>query len=191
MLIPKVMSAVFLFAAGMPGAGAFAQVVTGDLGGADRSVGHRELPDDPQAPRPHQPPGRSAGRSGPIIRGPYQSIQVNVDSLGDNILGDAANEPSLAIDPTDPNNIVIGWRQFDNVASNFRQSGWAYSHDRGQTWTAPGVLEPAVFSSDPVVAVDTAGGFYYYGLQPDRGPGIRDRDHLGSHGGRAGGTEPE
>src|SRR4051812_26837833 len=32
--------------------------------------------------------------------GPYTSYQVNVDANGNNIVGDAANEPSLCVDPT-------------------------------------------------------------------------------------------
>jgi hypothetical protein len=98
-------------------------------------------------------------------------VQVNVDSFGNNIIGDAANEPSLAIVPTDPDKMVIGWRQFDSVTSDFRQSGYGYSHDGGRTWTFPGVLEPGVFSSDPVLTSDLDGTIYYYALQPDRGPG--------------------
>ena len=74
-------------------------------------------------------------------RGRFRSIQVNVSSFGNNIIGDAANEPSLAIDPTDPDIIVVGWRQFDTINSNFREAGRAYSHDRGQTWINPGVLD--------------------------------------------------
>ena len=47
--------------------------------------------------------------------GPFTSFQVNVDANGNNILGDAANESSIAVDPTDGNKITIGWRQFDSV----------------------------------------------------------------------------
>ena len=32
---------------------------------------------------------------------------------GNNIVGDAANEPSISVDPTDGNKIAIGWRQFN------------------------------------------------------------------------------
>ena len=102
-----------------------------------------------------------------LRRNGYQSVQVNVDEFGNNILGDAANEPSIAIDPTDPSKIVIGWRQFDTIASNFRQAGWAYSHDAGQTWTFPGVLEEGVFRSDPVLAPDADGNFYFLSLKFD------------------------
>jgi hypothetical protein len=92
------------------------------------------------------------------------TMQVNVNEDGENILGDAANEPSIAINPLNKNEIVIGWRQFDNVSSNFRQAGWSYSSDGGQTWTFPGVLEPGVFRSDPVLDFDSDGRFYYNSL---------------------------
>ncbi len=92
---------------------------------------------------------------------------MNVNAQGNNILNDAANEPSIAIDPSDPDRIVIGWRQFDNVSSNFRQAGWAYSNDGGQTWTFPGVLEPGVFRSDPLLGANGTGTFFYNSLQGD------------------------
>jgi len=44
--------------------------------------------------------------------------QVNVSSTHLNILGDAANEPNIAVNPLNENEIAIGWRQFDNVLSN-------------------------------------------------------------------------
>ena len=47
-----------------------------------------------------------------------------------------------AIDPTDPDRIVIGWRQFDSIASDFRQAGYAYSHDGGHSWTTPAPATP-------------------------------------------------
>jgi hypothetical protein len=33
-------------------------------------------------------------------RDSFFAVQVNVDDLGQNIVGDAANEPSIAVDPT-------------------------------------------------------------------------------------------
>jgi hypothetical protein len=126
--------------------------------------GHLETPvpppDTPPAPRDE----RESVPSASVVRGNHESIQVNVDATGDNIVGDAANEPSMAIDPTDPNNIIIGWRQFDTVEDSFRQAGYAYSHDAGSTWTFPGVLEPGQFRSDPVLEADSAGIFFYYSL---------------------------
>src|SRR5215831_5202658 len=61
--------------------------------------------------------------------GVFTSYQVNVDANGNNIVGDAANEPSISVDPTDGNKIAIGWRQFDTITSNFRQAGYGYSTD--------------------------------------------------------------
>lgn len=136
---------------------------------ADVSPVHREALDDPYAPRSDQPPTGAMEHSGAWSRGGFQSIQVNVDALGGNILGDAANEPSIVIDPNNPNRIAIGWRQFDTVASNFRQAGWAYSQDGGQSWTFPGVIDPGVFRSDPVLDTDADGNFYYLSLTTDFG----------------------
>ncbi len=121
-----------------------------------------EIPDDPFVSSPRGSHATSPGFR--LVRPDFFTVQVNVDSLGNNIIGDAANEPSIAIDPTDPAHIVIGWRQFDTIASNFRQAGYAYSFDEGLTWTFPGVLEPGIFRSDPVLDFDSAGVFYYNSL---------------------------
>ena len=90
-------------------------------------------------------------------------VQVNVNSLGQDIVGDAANEPSIAVDPTNPNRMAIGWRQFDTIASNFREAGVAYTTNGGLTWTA-GVLNNGQFRSDPVLRADADGNFYYSSL---------------------------
>ena len=96
--------------------------------------------------------------------GPYTSYQVNVNASGNNIVGDAANEPSICVDPTNRNKMSIGWRQFDHVASNFRQAGFAHTINGGRTWTSAGVLQPNVFRSDPVLNSDSAGRFFYLSL---------------------------
>jgi hypothetical protein len=93
-----------------------------------------------------------------------KSYQANVNAAGQNIGGDAANEPSMCIDPTNPNRMAIGWRQFDSTNSNFRQSGVAYTTNGGLNWTFPGNLEPGTFRSDPVLASDADGIFYYLGI---------------------------
>ena len=126
-----------------------------------------ETPSDPAAPA--QPPAGPVGPGGVVRRGRHVSVQVNVNSSGKNTFGDAGNEPSMAINPLRPNQIVIGWRQFDTVTSNFRQAGYGYSSDFGRTWTFPGVLEPGVFRSDPVLDADADGNIYYLslGITPD------------------------
>ncbi|MCZ6698400.1 MAG: hypothetical protein O7D94_05650, partial [Planctomycetota bacterium] len=153
----------------MLGAGAAAQepAAQGPAEQAEPSVqdvGHLERPDDPAVGPPAAPPAGPGPRGGPPTRGPYVSIQVNVDQFGNDIVGDAANEPSMAIDPNDPSRIAIGWRQFDTIVSNFRQAGRGYSTDGGASWTFPGVLEPGVFRSDPVLSFDADGRFYYNSL---------------------------
>ena len=96
--------------------------------------------------------------------GPYTSYQVNVNASGNNIVGDAANEPSICVDPTNGNRMSIGWRQFDSIASNFRQAGFAHTINGGRTWTSAGVLQHNVFRSDPVLNSDSAGHFFYLSL---------------------------
>src|SRR5216117_3198027 len=97
--------------------------------------------------------------------GPFVSFQVNVDANGQNILGDAANECPISVDPTDGNKMTIAWRQFNDVNSNFRQGGWGYTTDGGVHWTFPGVLQNGVFRSDPVTNSDEVGQFFYLSLQ--------------------------
>ena len=96
--------------------------------------------------------------------GVFTSYQVNVDANGNNIVGDAANECTISVDPTNGNKMVIGWRQFNSVTSNFRQGGWGYTTDAGVHWTFPGVLENNVFRSDPVTDSDETGNFFYLSL---------------------------
>ena len=123
---------------------------------------HLERPDDPPATVENQ--ATTAGPRSLIRFGGFTSVQVNVDSQGNNILGDAANEPSLAMNPLDPDNMVIGWRQFDSITSNFRQAGLGSTMDGGQTWNNSGPLEPGVFRSDPVLDADSFGRIFYYSL---------------------------
>ncbi len=129
-------------------------------------VGHHEQPRDQ-----YVKPAHKVTSPGMIVRsrGGYTSVQVNVDENGNNIVGDAANEPSIAVDPSNRNRMVIGWRQFDSISSDFRQAGWGYTSDGGRSWTFPGVIEPGIFRSDPVLDADADGNFYYNSLTTDGG----------------------
>ena len=89
---------------------------------------HKPLPteplegyDNPPAPSPLWGIGVSPGMV--TQEGPFTSHQVNVNGSGQNITGDAGNEPSITVDPTNHSKMVIGWRQFNSVSSNFRQAG--------------------------------------------------------------------
>lgn len=113
-----------------------------------------------------------AGKTAAISFGRFTHVQVNVNGSGANIVGDAANEPSIAVDPTDHDRMAIGWRQFDTIASNFREAGVAYTVDGGLTWTA-GEIESGVFRSDPVLGSDAQGKFFYSSLNSTGGFNVR------------------
>jgi hypothetical protein len=124
-----------------------------------------EIADDPYVPSP-----RESHTTSPAYRyfsQGFSIVQVNVDNEGNNIVGDAANEPSIAFNINDPNLIAIGWRQFDNISNNFRQAGYGYTEDAGLTWIFPEVIDPGVFRSDPVLGSDGEGNFYYNSLTTD------------------------
>ncbi len=129
---------------------------------AEKVKMHHEIAD-----QPYRTPSPGPKKTSPAFHyaGPgFFTTQVNVDANGDNILGDAANEPSIAVDPNNPDKMAIGWRQFDDVNNSFRQAGYGYSFDAGISWTFPGVIEPGVFRSDPVLDFDKFGNFYYNSL---------------------------
>jgi Dockerin type I domain len=128
---------------------------------------HRPLPTEPLEKYDNPPAYIFRIETSPRMVSQYDtftSYQVNVDANGQNILGDAANEPSIAVDPTNPSKMTIGWRQFNSVQSNFRQGGWGYTTDGGTSWTFPGVLENNVFRSDPVLNSNETGNFFYLSL---------------------------
>jgi hypothetical protein len=136
--------------------------------GFSQTVARKPLPTGPleKYDNPPAAPAQVLAMSPALVSpfGPYTSYQVNVDANGNNIVGDAANEPSICVDPNNPNRMSVGWRQFDSVASNFREAGFAYTTSGGTGWIAPGVLQNNVFRSDPVLNSDTAGSFFYLSL---------------------------
>jgi hypothetical protein len=128
---------------------------------SNKSSLHNEIPNDKYIPT-----------TGEVKTSPAYTIrtrnvfttQVNIDANGYNIVGDAANEPSIAIDPSNPNRMVIGWRQFNTITSDFRQAGYGYSTNGGNNWVFPGVIQPGIFRSDPVLDCDKTGRFFYNSL---------------------------
>ncbi|NND64198.1 MAG: hypothetical protein HKN48_13495, partial [Flavobacteriaceae bacterium] len=71
---------------------------------ADRDF-HNEIPDDPYVfvDRSLMPKQEAYN----VRRSDYFTTQVNIDAAGMDIVGDAGNEPSLAVDPLNPDRIVI------------------------------------------------------------------------------------
>jgi hypothetical protein len=131
---------------------------------ADRAAGHHERLNDPPAAADDLLQLKRAPAPTIVERNGHVSVQVNVGQGGVNIVGDAANEPSIAVDPGAPLRVAVGWRQFDSIASDFREGGWSWSADGGRSWAPVQVLENNVFRSDPVLTSDAEGRFYYYSL---------------------------
>jgi hypothetical protein len=96
--------------------------------------------------------------------GEVANVQVNT-LRGMNVLGDAGNEPSIAVDPTASLWMAVGWRQFDTIESNFRQAGYSWTVDGGRTWSGINVIEAGVARSDPVVRASCDGRFHYLSLR--------------------------
>lgn len=69
------------------------------------------------------------------------------------------NEEQVAVDPTNPNNLVAVWRDF---RLGYRQVGWGYSHDGGTSWTEGGLVPATPYNrdSDPAIVCNSNGVFY-------------------------------
>ena len=133
----------------------FSQTDEQKKGNPPNPTAHHEIKDDDYIPVSRENQERSPAYNYSMNN--IITVQVNVDGNGQNIVGDAANEPSIAVDPTDRNRMAIGWRQFNTINNNFRQAGYGFTINGGQTWTFPGVIEPGVFRSDPVLDSDADG----------------------------------
>jgi Neuraminidase (sialidase) len=84
----------------------------------------------------------------------WVNLQLNRDATTQ-----VQNEEQIAINPTNPDNMVAVWRDF---RTGVRRVGWAYTFDGGETWTEGGLItEPKYpFQSDPGVTADRDGNFY-------------------------------
>jgi len=114
--------------------------------------------------------GRQHDRHAPPVTAPpahverngYVSVQVNVDEFGNNIVGDAATQPSIAVAPDNPHYVVVIWRHFYVPAYSPVRGAYAYSLNGGRTWTFPGASGWLWLRGDnPVAAPDARGRFYY------------------------------
>jgi len=82
------------------------------------------------------------------------NIKLNTDATTE-----LQNEEQVAVDPTNPNNLVAAWRDF---RLGYRQCGWAYTHDGGTSWTEGGLISQTPYNrdSDPGIVANSAGDFY-------------------------------
>lgn len=82
------------------------------------------------------------------------NIKINQDATTQ-----LQNEEQVAVDPTNPNNMVAVWRDF---RLGFRQVGWGYTHDGGVTWTEGGLIAETPYNrdSDPGIVANSQGLFY-------------------------------
>lgn len=85
---------------------------------------------------------------------PFTDQQLNEDTTTE-----LQNEEQVVINPTNPNNLVAAWRDF---RLGYRQVGWGYTFDGGETWTNPGLIEDVHYSrdSDPALTVNAQGDFF-------------------------------
>jgi hypothetical protein len=99
-----------------------------------------------------------------------------------------ANEPFSVIDPTDPDLIVAGWNDYCQTDLGAGWQAFAYSMDRGETWTnsiVPGYpadtseegMASPLFSKhtdagDPIAAFDNEGNLFVGGIAFNRAGAI-------------------
>ncbi|MGH9750142.1 MAG: sialidase family protein [Candidatus Polarisedimenticolia bacterium] len=96
------------------------------------------------------PPGKPKAPV-PVVFGTEVPVAAGRISLG-------AVEPSVAVNPKNPDNLVAAWIDFTNGDTN--QCGFSFSNDGGRFWTFGGFLPTDGFSGDPSVTADADGNFY-------------------------------
>ncbi len=96
--------------------------------------------------------------------GPYPNIRIDRNEG----FGLGPCEPSIAIDPNNPNRLVAG-AVLDRAY---------YSHDGGKTWNKQQISSSYGVWGDPVILADYQGNFYYFHLSFPSGEGDWDSDKL-------------
>src|SRR5262249_14692801 len=76
----------------------------------------------------------------------------------------AQQQPSLAVDPKDPNHVVMAYMDYSLVSTGYAGIGVVSSHDGGATWSAEQAIPvPADYAGAagyPVVQFDSNGTAY-------------------------------
>ncbi|MEI6901280.1 MAG: sialidase family protein, partial [Bacteroidota bacterium] len=93
-----------------------------------------------------------------LLNSVFVSAQYQNILIGNNF---APNEPSIMINPKNPNQVVAG-ANIDN---------YYYSNDGGWTWLQGTLSSSYGVWGDPVIGVDTAGSFYFFHLSMPPYPG--------------------
>lgn len=143
------------------------------LGAVQRAAGQAN---DATALLPSRNTFGCSDRDGNNVRANQECTNVaRVDLVG---RGQSQNETAVAVNPNDPNNVVIGQNDYRNGDGS---CGFDYSLNGGrnfgdgllaESFTAPGFTAPRHYwdaSGDPVIAFDSAGYAYYACLQFNRG----------------------
>jgi hypothetical protein len=115
------------------------------------------------------------------------------------------NEPTVAIDPTDPDVIAAGWNDYCQTDLAAGWMGLAFSTDRGVTWvdsTLPGYplddsaegrvspLKGRTDSGDPLVAFDNDGRLFVGGIAFNRAHPQLGSVFVSTYGANAGPSGP-
>jgi hypothetical protein len=97
--------------------------------------------------------------SGASVDLPWSNVRVNTDSTNE-----AHNEPFVAINPNNPNHMVVGANSWQSGDGHFEVYSYA-TFDGGQTWTAsqPYINRNAsrLNAADPTVAFGPKGDVYF------------------------------
>jgi hypothetical protein len=107
------------------------------------------------------------------------------------------NEPFTVIDPTDPDLIVAGWNDYCLTDLGAGWQGFAYSTDRGESWTdsivpgypqdtsAEGMASPLfgdhTDAGDPIAAFDNEGNLFVGGIAFNRVGAIRGHVYVATY----------
>jgi hypothetical protein len=115
--------------------------------------------------------GRFISRPGEEEEEPYP---FPLDNYPVTTLDNDNNEPSIAINPNDHDNMVAGSNDY-NTPDSDAWPGFYTTHDRGETWEEdlipgypgdPRISQLSGFrgGGDPVLVADSQGNFYYAGI---------------------------
>jgi hypothetical protein len=80
------------------------------------------------------------------------------------------SEPTIAVSPINSNNVLGAWNEFRS--GSFSKAGYAYSTNKGTTWTEKILVAPSgyTYGFDPSVAYDRYGNAFYCYIAYSVGP---------------------